>query len=95
MSQDTVHRPQLLKREESRSGIYRTEVLPLTSLTPYCLAKPAHTCTEIHKAYYIRDRKPRTATSTFTQLLSSDDSWTARGLMPQKVCYLHEAPHCG
>ena len=29
-----------LKRKESRSG-YRTEVLPLTSLTPYRWAKPA------------------------------------------------------
>ena len=30
-----------LKRKESRSG-YRTEVLPLTNLTPYRWATPAH-----------------------------------------------------
>ena len=36
-SQDSVHRPQLLKRKESRNG---SEPL-LTSLTPYRWAKPA------------------------------------------------------
>ena len=40
-SQVSVHRLQLLKRKESRSGIEPRSLLPLTSLvTPYRLAKP-------------------------------------------------------
>ena len=34
-----------LSEEKGELKRYRTEVLPLTILRPYCLAKPAHTAT--------------------------------------------------
>ena len=40
-SQDSVHRPQLLKKKESRNG-FEPKVPLLTSLTPYRWARPAH-----------------------------------------------------
>ena len=40
-SQDSVHKPQLLKRKESRSG-FDPKPLSLTSITPYRLAILAH-----------------------------------------------------
>ena len=39
-----------LKRKESRSG-YRTEVRPLTNLTPYRQAKPAHRMLSVTNTY--------------------------------------------
>ena len=39
--EDDVHKPQLLKRQESRSGESNRGRL-LTSLTPYRYARPAH-----------------------------------------------------
>ena len=41
-SQDSVHKPQFLKRRERRADADRTEVLLLTSLAPYRWATPAH-----------------------------------------------------
>ena len=41
-SQDSVHKPQFLKRRERRAEADRTEVLLLTSQAPYHWATPAH-----------------------------------------------------
>ena len=41
-SQDSVHKPQFLKRREGRAEADRTEVLLLTSLAPYRWATPAY-----------------------------------------------------
>ena len=43
-SQDSVHKPQPFSvfEEKEEPKWNQTEALPLTSLTPYCEAKPAH-----------------------------------------------------
>ena len=41
-SQDSVHKPQVLRRRERRAEADRTEVLLLTSQAPYRSATPAH-----------------------------------------------------
>ena len=41
-SQDSVRKPQFLKRRERRAEADRTEVLLLTSQAPYREATPAH-----------------------------------------------------
>ena len=41
-SQDSVHKPQFLKRRERRAEADRTKVLLLTSQAPYRKATPAH-----------------------------------------------------
>ena len=41
-SHKTVSTNHNLFEEKGEPKRYRTEVLPLTSLTPYCQAKPAH-----------------------------------------------------
>ena len=42
-SQDGVHKPQQLKRKDSRTGDSNLRD-PLTSLSPYRWATPAHVC---------------------------------------------------
>ena len=53
LSQDSVHRPQLLKTEKGEAKLNRTEVLLLTTLTPYRLAKQANP-TLLAKPVYVK-----------------------------------------
>ena len=47
-SHRTVSTNHNLSEEKGEPKRYRTEVLPLTSLTPYRSAKPAHALIEVH-----------------------------------------------
>ena len=70
-SQDSVHRPQLLKKKESRNG-FEPKVPLLTSLTPYRWARPAHEADRQGGISFIWCSKADTAT---TPPPTSLDTW--------------------
>ena len=90
VTKNSIHKLQLLKGKNRQPKQDRTEALLLTSLTPYRQATPIHSpspplpppppptrsmrlqVTSTESARTVGER--RTATSTFTQLLSSEAS---------------------
>ena len=93
-SHKTVSANHNLFEEKGEPKRYRTEVLPLTNLTPYRYAKPARvTCVfkccfmSTETVRIIRDRRePGTSILTFTQLLSSQPThfFFSVALCPQR-----------